>query len=145
METKYNIIVSTDPYNASRHYNGQEVIAMNGGTPTSWVYDTCYSLKAALSVLERLVESRDDRSYYDDDSIKELRKGLVDDGITIDEAEMRTSWYEGPGYYEDGYIYGSKLVYRTGELDCRDDVLNYEIVVCKANEEEPELEPAENE
>ena len=141
----FAIVASTDPYHANVRYNGEEVLEVNGATPVKWVNSRYDTMNAALDALERIVSENDNLMFEDDCSIEEFRKGIVNDGGSLESAQEQTKWYEGPGYYEDGYENGKKMIYKAGDDDYREDVMYYEVIECEENEVELEQEQDENE
>ena len=119
----YRIVASCDPYNSRFHYNGQEVLRYDMATPIEWVHDDNYgygyTLEEAFDILDGFADNLGDNvSYEDDASIEDLRAQFLEDTGE----ELDTSWYKGPGWYEENY-----RVYAHGDMFLRDDTMTYSV------------------
>lgn len=128
---KHRIVVSCDPYNARKHYNGQKVLQYDMTTPVKWVMEEDIpSLDEAKEKLMRLAKTGNPYenggwTYEDQESVKEYRKEMLElhgDEMTDEEKETLTNWFAGPGIYEN-----QSPVLLEGETSFHDDTMTYMI------------------
>lgn len=121
---KYNVTASCDPYNAHKHYHGEDVIRYDGITPTEWIMERDLTLEEAFDVLDKYAcDLGDDYIWMSDDCIADLKAELIKyEELSEREATEAVSWYKGEGVYCNNI-----LVYRRGDMDIRDDVMRYGI------------------
>ena len=119
---RYRIIAICDPYNARRHYRGQEVLRYDMATPVEWVMEDYLTEQQAHEMLNEYAFGLKGAMPYDDEFISELRHDLIEDGISVEDVDRKMSWYVGEGWYNDGV-----LLYQYGDDYLRDDVMLYRI------------------
>ena len=134
VRAEYRIVAQCDPYNARKHYNGQQVLERDGATPVKWVMSDGYTseeeAKKALMDLAMTGNPYENGgwSYEDEDSVKYLAEAIKEDHPDDfeDGEEPDTSWFKGPGIYDHtgGTLYPVLL---EGETSFRDDTMMYSI------------------
>lgn len=124
----FRIIVKCDPYNARKHYHGQEVIRHDGLTPVEWVKDDNFGAgyseedaKEALFKLARQTEANNDSWSWEDDSIIAEKKARDREDLPFFDDSLY-DWYQGEGIYMQ-----ETLVLKKGNTSFQDDTITYMI------------------
>ena len=120
---QYRIIAKCDPYNAIRHYNGEEVVKYDGVTPVQWVMRDGLDEAEAKEALMELAKTGDPYecgiwTWEDEKTVAETAKTIEEE--FGEKADM--TWYKGPGLYQD-----VSPILLEGETAFRDDSVAYAI------------------
>lgn len=106
-KTPARIIACCDPYHARMHYNGEEVVKDDMGTPVQWVVGKYDSIEEAREALWKMCLEDKDRNMdwmrESDDDLSYWRELLASDpdheDWSDDDIEEMLSWYKGEGVY----------------------------------------------
>ena len=97
---KYRIVENCDPYNARKHYNGQNVLQYDRTTPVKWVIEKSLTKEEAQKKLMAIAIDcgNDGWEYEDVQSIRELEKMIEEE----EGEKYSADWFVGPGVYAHG-------------------------------------------
>ena len=124
---KIRIIAICDPYHARSHYNGQEIIRMDGATPVCWVIQECSTIEEAREILwqfaREIAINSANLSHKDNEDIEYVKSLLIEEeGLTETEVNEMLSWFRGEGIY---YTSTNKAMMLKGDNSYSFDVMTY--------------------